>query len=111
MKYVYRFYETPDLIAEEIESDEPLPHLRVGHELIRPVRETLAFDALGNERRTCSILDLAGVPREIPFREIARQMRFADGVVACRTRPGFIRLNRHSAVLVWASPRTYSSAP
>jgi hypothetical protein len=44
----------------------------------RPVRETLSFDALGNERRTFPVLDLAGVPFEIPFRQIARQMGFAD---------------------------------
>ena len=41
-----------------------------------PVREALAFSALKRKRRTLLIGDLAGVPLEIPFREITMQMGF-----------------------------------
>jgi hypothetical protein len=42
------------------------------------IRETLTLDTLEDLRRTFSVADLAGVPLEIPFREVARQMGFAD---------------------------------
>jgi hypothetical protein len=44
--------------------------------LIGPLEITLALDTLGNKRRTFSVL--AGVPFEIPFREVARQTGFVD---------------------------------
>ena len=47
----------------------------------RPVRETLALNAFERERSTFPILDLAGVPFEIPFDQIAVQMGFADRMV------------------------------
>jgi hypothetical protein len=34
MKFTYHIYQSSDLIAATLESDEPLPHLEVGHELI-----------------------------------------------------------------------------
>jgi hypothetical protein len=43
-----------------------------------PVRETLALDTLEGSCRTFPICHFAGVPLEIPFREVARQMGFAD---------------------------------
>ena len=43
-----------------------------------PVRETFALDTLKSNCRTFPVADIAGVPFEIPFREIARQMGFAD---------------------------------
>jgi hypothetical protein len=43
-----------------------------------PVRETFALNAFKSNCRTFPICHLAGVPFEIPFREIARQMGFAD---------------------------------
>ena len=54
---------------------------------VRPtVRETLALNTLERNCRTFPIAHLAGVPFEIPFREIARQMGFAD--VVMRTEHG-----------------------
>jgi hypothetical protein len=44
----------------------------------RPVREALAFDAFGDKRRTFPIENLACVELEIPFRETAGQMGFAN---------------------------------
>ena len=52
----------------------------------RPVRETLALDTLSNERRTFPVCHLAGVPLEIPFCEIARQMGFADRMMRTKHR-------------------------
>jgi hypothetical protein len=49
-----------------------------------PVRETLALDALKSNCRTFPVRHLAGVPLEIPFREIARQMGFADRMVRAK---------------------------
>lgn len=34
MKYSYLIYESPELIAAEIRTDDPLPHLEVGHQLL-----------------------------------------------------------------------------
>lgn len=34
MRYKYIIYESPQLIAAEIEQDEPLPHIAVGHQLL-----------------------------------------------------------------------------
>lgn len=34
MRYKYLIYETSELIALEVEQDEPLPHLAVGHQLL-----------------------------------------------------------------------------
>ena len=33
-KYTYHIYESTELIAATIETDEPLPHLLVGHQLL-----------------------------------------------------------------------------
>ena len=33
-KYIYHIYESTELIAATIETDEPLPHLSVGHQLL-----------------------------------------------------------------------------
>src|SRR6202022_4523640 len=52
----------------------------------RPVRETLALDTFEGSCRTFPICHLAGVPLEIPFREIARQMGFADRMVRTKNR-------------------------
>ena len=46
-----------------------------------PVRETFALNALEGCRRTFPVLHLAGVPFEIPFGQIAMQMRLADRMV------------------------------
>ncbi len=51
-----------------------------------PVRETFALDALKNNCRTFPIADLAGVPFEIPFRKVARQMGFADRMMRAEQR-------------------------
>lgn len=34
MRYRYLIYESPELIATTIETDEPLPHLLVGHQIL-----------------------------------------------------------------------------
>src|ERR1700730_5846606 len=47
----------------------------------RPVRETLALNALERERGTFPVLDLAGVPFEISLYSIAVQVSFADRMV------------------------------
>ena len=47
----------------------------------RPVRETLAFDTLGNERRTFPVFILRVFHLKSHSREIARQMGFADRMV------------------------------
>jgi hypothetical protein len=44
----------------------------------RPVRETFALYTLKSNCRTFPVAELARVPFEIPFREIAAQMGFAD---------------------------------
>lgn len=36
------------------------------------IREALTFRAFQRERRTFPVLDLAGVPFEMPFRQVAR---------------------------------------
>jgi hypothetical protein len=52
-----------------------------------PVREPLAFDPSGNQRRTFSIVHFPGVEFEIPLREVAGQVRLADGVMRAEHRP------------------------
>jgi hypothetical protein len=52
----------------------------------RPVRETLAFNTFGNERRTFPVFHFSGVPFEIPFREVARQMGFANRMMSTEHR-------------------------
>ena len=52
----------------------------------RPVRETLALDTFEGFRRTFPVCHLAGVPFEIPFREVARQMGFADRMMRAENR-------------------------
>jgi hypothetical protein len=52
--------------------------LRVFASVSRPVRETLARNTLGNERRTFPVADLTRIPLEIPLAEITGQMGFAD---------------------------------
>ena len=47
----------------------------------RPVRETLAFNAFGNQRRTLLVSCLARIPFEIPFRQIAVQVGLRYGMV------------------------------
>jgi len=42
------------------------------------IRETPALSTFEGERSTFAIGNIAGVPLEIPFREVARQMGFAD---------------------------------
>ena len=51
-----------------------------------PVRETLALDTLEGSCRTFPVCHLAGVPLEIPFREIARQMGFANRMMRAKHR-------------------------
>jgi hypothetical protein len=57
-----------------------------------PVRETLALNTLKSNCRTFPIRHLAGVPFEIPFREVARQMGFADRMM--RGENGALRCPR-----------------
>jgi hypothetical protein len=52
----------------------------------RPVRETLALNALEGERSTFAIAVLARVELEVPFREVAMQVRFADRMVRAKYR-------------------------
>jgi|SRR5579862_3899702 len=52
-----------------------------------PVREALALDALEGFCRTFPVCGLASVPLEIPFREIAMQMSFADRMVGAIYSP------------------------
>jgi len=51
-----------------------------------PVRETFALDTLKANCRTFPVCHLASIPLEIPFREIARQMGFADRMVRAENR-------------------------
>ena len=51
-----------------------------------PVRETPAIDALKSNCRTFPVGHLAGVPLEIPFRKVARQMGFADRMMCTEYR-------------------------
>lgn len=51
-----------------------------------PISKALSFDALGNERRAFIIASLAGVPFEIPLREVARQMGFTDRMMCAENR-------------------------
>jgi hypothetical protein len=51
----------------------------------RPVRETLALDALGNQRRTFPVFHLAGIPLEVPFHKVAVQMGLAKSSGGHRT--------------------------
>jgi hypothetical protein len=52
----------------------------------RPVRETLALDSPEGSCRTFPVCHLAGVPFEIPFRQIPRQMGFANGMMRAENR-------------------------
>ena len=51
-----------------------------------PVRETLALNTLKSNCRTFPVRHLASVPFEIPFREVARQMGFADRMMRAKIR-------------------------
>src|ERR1700730_10441524 len=51
-----------------------------------PVRETFALNPLKSNCRTFPISDLAGVPFEIPFCKVARQMGCADRMVRAENR-------------------------
>jgi hypothetical protein len=47
----------------------------------RPVRETRAFDTLGNERRTCPVLDLAGMSlASTIFRSLLNGRKLTGGI-------------------------------
>jgi hypothetical protein len=50
------------------------------------IRETLALCAFEGHRRTFPVCHFAGVPFEIPFREVAREMSFADRMVRAEHR-------------------------
>jgi hypothetical protein len=50
------------------------------------IRETPALSTFEGERSTFAIGNIAGVPLEIPFRKIARQMGFADRMMRAENR-------------------------
>jgi hypothetical protein len=52
----------------------------------RPIREALAIDAFGDQRRTFPVFQFAGVPLEISFVQIARRVRLADRMVSTVNR-------------------------
>src|ERR1700730_11276404 len=48
------------------------------------IRETPALSTFEGERSTFAIGNIAGVPFEIPFREVARYMGFADRMMCAK---------------------------
>jgi hypothetical protein len=45
------------------------------------ILQPLTFRAFERKCRAFPVIDLAGVPFEVPFRKVARQMRFANRIV------------------------------